>query len=39
VLWILSKYFLRKIFDFFASDGEMLFIGTMGFAIGVAGLK
>ena len=38
LLYILSRYALATIFKYFALDGEMLFIGTMGFAIGVAGV-
>jgi len=38
LLYFLSRYALPTIFKYFALDGEMLFIGTMGFAIGVAGL-
>jgi Kef-type K+ transport system membrane component KefB len=39
ILWFLSKSnLLGRIFDFFAADGEMLFIGTTGYAIGLAGL-
>lgn len=38
LLYVLSRYALPTIFKYFALDGEMLFIGTMGFAIGVAGI-
>ncbi len=38
ILWFLSKYFLGRIVDFFAADGEILVIGTMSYAIGLAGL-
>ena len=38
VLYLLSKYLLHKIFEYFAVDGEILFIGTLGFSIGVSGI-
>lgn len=38
VLYFLAKYVFDKVFHFYAMDGEMLFIGTMGFSVGVAGI-
>ena len=37
-LTLLSKYALTAIFRFFARSGEMLFIGTLGYCMSVAGL-
>ncbi|HIG77987.1 MAG TPA: sodium:proton exchanger, partial [Candidatus Lambdaproteobacteria bacterium] len=32
------KYLLNPLFKFFAQSGELLFIGTLGYGMGVAGL-
>ena len=38
VLTLLSKYVLTRVFGFFARSSEMLFIGTLGYCMGIAGL-
>ncbi len=38
VLALLSKYVLTGVFGFFARSSEMLFIGTLGYCMGIAGL-
>ena len=38
VLAFLSKYVLTRVFRFFARSSEMLFIGTLGYCMGIAGL-
>eukprot|EP00961_Rhodomonas_salina_P220665 2983372-Rhodomonas_salina.1 len=38
ILVLLAKFVLRHWFKMFAVSGEMLFIGTIGYAFGVAGL-
>ena len=38
VLYFVTKYILNPLFKFFAQSGEMLFIGTLGYGMGVAAL-
>jgi len=38
VLYFVTKYILNPLFKFFAQSGELLFIGTLGYGMGVAGL-
>ncbi|MCH7477811.1 MAG: cation:proton antiporter [SAR324 cluster bacterium] len=38
VLALLSRYVLTRVFAFFARSSEMLFIGTLGYCMGIAGL-
>ncbi len=38
VLALLAKYVLTAVFRFFAGSSEMLFIGTLGYCMGIAGL-
>ena len=38
VLALLSRYVLTRVFGFFARSSEMLFIGTLGYCMGIAGL-
>ena len=38
VLYFVTKYLLNPLFKFFAQSGELLFIGTLGYGMGVAGL-
>jgi len=38
VLALLSRYVLTAVFAFFARSSEMLFIGTLGYCMGIAGL-
>ena len=39
VLTLLSKFVLRRLFHFFARSPEMLFIGSLGYCMGIAGLS
>ena len=38
VLYFVTKYLLNPLFRFFAQSGELLFIGTLGYGMGVAAL-
>ena len=38
VLYFVTKHILNPLFKFFAQSGEMLFIGTLGYGMGVAAL-
>ena len=38
VLYFVTKYLLNPLFKFFAQSGELLFIGTLGYGMGVAAL-
>jgi len=38
ILFFVTKYILNPLFKFFARSGELLFIGTLGYGMGVAGL-
>ena len=38
VLYFVTKYILTPLFKFFAQSGELLFIGTLGYGMGVAAL-
>ena len=38
ILYFVTKYILNPLFKFFARSGELLFIGTLGYGMGVAGL-
>ena len=38
VLYFVTKYILNPLFKFFAQSGELLFIGTLGYGMGVAAL-
>ncbi len=38
VLYFVTKYLLNPLFKFFAKSGELLFIGTLGYGMGVAAL-
>ena len=38
ILFFVTKYILNPLFKFFAQSGELLFIGTLGYGMGVAGL-
>jgi len=38
VLFLLSKYVLHTVFRFLAGSAEMLFIGTLGYCLGVAAI-
>ena len=38
VLYFETKYLLNPLFKFFAKSGELLFIGTLGYGMGVAAL-
>ena len=38
ILALLAKYVLSAVFRFFARSSEMLFIGTLGYCMGIAGL-
>ena len=38
VLYLVTKYILNPLFKFFAQSGELLFIGTLGYGMGVAAL-
>ena len=38
ILFFVTKYILNPLFKFFAQTGELLFIGTLGYGMGVAGL-
>ena len=38
ILFLLARYVLNAWFKMFAVSGEMLFVGTIGYALGVAGL-
>jgi len=38
VLYFVTKYLLNPLFKFFAHSGELLFIGTLGYGMGVAAL-
>ena len=38
VLYFVTKYLLYPLFRFFAQSGELLFIGTLGYGMGVAAL-
>jgi Kef-type K+ transport system membrane component KefB len=37
-LIILNKYVLTRMFDFFAATPELLFIGTLAYALGVSAI-
>ena len=38
ILFFVTKYILNPLFKFFARSSELLFIGTLGYGMGVAGL-
>ena len=38
ILFFVTKYVLNPLFKFFARSSELLFIGTLGYGMGVAGL-
>ncbi|MBF0238248.1 MAG: cation:proton antiporter [SAR324 cluster bacterium] len=38
ILYFVTKYLLNPLFKFFAKSGEMLFIGALGYGMGVAAL-
>ena len=38
VLALLSRYVLTTVFGYFARSSEMLFVGTLGYCMGIAGL-
>ncbi|MDP7630056.1 MAG: cation:proton antiporter [SAR324 cluster bacterium] len=38
ILYFVTKYLLNPLFKYFAKSGELLFIGTLGYGLGVAAL-